>query len=72
MIQAGRKLRFKVFEVIKIKANDVDIAYKSFPGRRVCTLQTCTFVWVKGKLKAEYRWLTRGYLVDDKGQEIKA
>jgi Sortase domain len=57
----GRELHFKVFEVLKIDANDVNTAYKRFDDRRVVTLQTS--ILDKVTFEPTQRWLTRGELV---------
>ena len=60
--QSGRELKFKVFETEKIAEEDSTEAYKSFPGRRVVTLQTSILGYKNGQLAATHRWLTRGEL----------
>lgn len=57
--QLGRKLNFKVFEVLEIDDNDTTNAYKTYSNRRVVTLQTSIY-YNPYKI---HRWLTRGELV---------
>jgi hypothetical protein len=59
----GRELKFKVFEVLKIRDKETVIAYKNFPNRRVVTLQTSILGTRKGRIEATHRWLTRGELI---------
>jgi len=59
----GRELKFEVFEVKKIAAEDVSIAYKNYTDRRVVTLQTSILGYRNGKVEATHRWITRGELV---------
>ncbi len=59
----GRELKFKVFETLKIAAEDVSEAYKNYEDKRVVTLQTSILGYKDGKLQATHRWLTRGELV---------
>lgn len=61
----GRELKFRVFETLKIRAGESDIAFKPFPDRRVVTLQTSVLGMENGRLAATHRWLTRGELVVD-------
>jgi hypothetical protein len=56
-------MKFKVFEAITIRAEDTEIAYKSFGDRRVVTLQGSVLEIVNGFLQPTKRWLTRGELV---------
>jgi hypothetical protein len=55
----GRKLKFKVFEVLTVDDTDTKTAYKEFPNKRIVTLQTSIFI-SKSNIK---RWLTRGELI---------
>jgi sortase (surface protein transpeptidase) len=56
----GRELRFRVFEVLEIQAEDVGAAYKNFGDKRVVTLQTSI---LDANFQPTKRWLTRGELV---------
>jgi Sortase domain len=58
----GRELKFCVFEAIKIKDSEANIAYQDFGDKRVVTLQTSILGWRGGQLLATHRWLTRGEL----------
>jgi Sortase domain len=58
--QVGRKLKFRVFEVLEVKDTDTKTAYKEYPDRRIVTLQTSIFYSATNI----NRWLTRGELVD--------
>ncbi len=55
-----RKLKFKVFEVANILAEDINTAYKNFGDRRVVTLQGSI---LDSNYQPTRRWLTRGELV---------
>ena len=59
----GRKLKFRVFEVLAIKEDDLGESYKSYPDKRVVTLQASILERVNGVLQPTKRWLTRGELV---------
>lgn len=59
----GRELKFRVFEVLKIRDDETALAYKNFPDRRVVTLQTSILGTRNGRIEATHRWLTRGELV---------
>jgi hypothetical protein len=59
----GRKLTFKVFESKVVEEADVGEAYKSFPNRRVVTLQSSVLENIKGKLVPTKRFLLRAELV---------
>jgi sortase (surface protein transpeptidase) len=61
--QVGRKLRFVVFETLRIEAANSQEAFKEYPDERVCTLQTSIVSTKNGKTAAYERWLTRGKLV---------
>ena len=62
--KCGRKLTFEVFEVKEILEEDVQEAYRIFPGKRVVTLQTSILEFVPGiGLYPTKRWLTRGELI---------
>lgn len=63
----GRELKFRVFDVLKIAENDTKEAYRSYPDRRVVTLQTSILGWdpKTGTIGPTHRWLTRGELVLD-------
>jgi hypothetical protein len=61
--QAGRKLRFVVFETLRIEAANSQEAFKEYPDERVCTLQTSIVTTKNGKTAAYERWLTRGKLI---------
>jgi Sortase domain len=63
--QAGRELKFCVFDAVKIADEDLKTAYKEFPGERVVTLQTSILGWRNGTIEATHRWLTRGKLCND-------
>jgi Sortase domain len=56
----GRELKFKVFEVLEIQAEDTKTAYKDFGDRRIVTLQTSI---LDANFQPTKRWLTRGELV---------
>lgn len=55
-----RKLKFRVFEVSNILAEDIDAAYKNFGDKRVVTLQGSI---LDANFQPTRRWLTRGELV---------
>jgi sortase (surface protein transpeptidase) len=55
-----RKLKFKVFEVSNILAEDINTAYKNFGDRRIVTLQGSI---LDANYQPTRRWLTRGELV---------
>ncbi|MEM1311933.1 MAG: sortase [Patescibacteria group bacterium] len=59
----GRELKFRVFEAIKIAAEDGAQAYKNYPDKRVVTLQTSVLTLTRNGYQATHRWLTRGELV---------
>lgn len=61
-----RKLKFRVFESLAIREEDVDTAYKNFGDKRVVTLQGSILELVNGYLQPTKRWLTRGELVIEK------
>jgi sortase (surface protein transpeptidase) len=61
----GRELTFRVFEVLKIRDDETEVAYKNFPDKRVVTLQTSILGTRNGRIEATHRWLTRGELVLD-------
>jgi sortase (surface protein transpeptidase) len=61
-----RKLKFRVFESLAIREEDVDTAYKNFGDKRVVTLQGSILELVNGYLEPTKRWLTRGELVIEK------
>lgn len=72
--QFGRKLKFRVFEAQLIRYDEAAVAYATerFKDRRVVTLQTCKSEWVSGRgWIPNYRWLTRGELIDEDGNIIK-
>lgn len=66
-----RKLKFKVFDVASILAEDTDTAYKSFGDKRVVTLQGSILELVNGTLQPTRRWLTRGELVLDTSKTVQ-
>lgn len=55
----GRRLRFRVFEVLEIHEDEVGVAFGNYSGRRVVTVQTT----VMKTGQPTHRWLTRGELV---------
>ena len=57
-----RKLKFRVFEVANILAEDITTAYKNFGDKRVVTLQGSI---LDANYQPTRRWLTRGELVFD-------
>jgi hypothetical protein len=59
----GRELKFRVFEAIRIAAEDGTQAYKNYPDKRVVTLQTSILTLTRSGYKATHRWLTRGELI---------
>jgi Sortase domain len=59
----GRKLKFRVFESIAVKEEDVKEAYKNFGDRRVVTLQGSILETVNGQILPTKRWLVRAELV---------
>jgi hypothetical protein len=56
----GRELKFKVFEVLEIGAEDTKTAYKRYEDKRVVTLQGSI---LDSNFQPTKRWLTRGELV---------
>jgi hypothetical protein len=59
----GRELKFRVFEAIRITAEDGAQAYKNYPDKRVVTLQTSVLTLTRNGYQATHRWLTRGELI---------
>jgi hypothetical protein len=60
----GRELRFRVFEAIEVRTEDVGIAYNEYPkDKRVVTLQGSILERVNGRLQPTKRWITRGELI---------
>jgi Sortase domain len=55
-----RKMKFRVFDVKNILAEDLETAYKNFGDRRVVTLQGSI---LDANYQPTRRWLTRGELV---------
>jgi hypothetical protein len=55
-----RKMKFKVFEVVNILAEDINTAYKNYGDKRVVTLQGSI---LDANWQPTRRWLTRGELV---------
>jgi hypothetical protein len=60
----GRELRFRVFETLKIRDDETNIAYKNYEDKRVVTLQTSILGTRNGRIEATHRWLTRGELIE--------
>ena len=61
----GRKLKFRIFDSLEIRADDLANAYKKFDNRRTITLQGSVLKWTKQGLQPTHRWLSRGELVEE-------
>jgi hypothetical protein len=61
----GRKLVFRVFDTLRITADQADEAYRDFGDKRVVTLQTSIVV----NPNVIDRWLTRGELILEESGE---
>lgn len=61
----GRKLKFRIFDSLEIRADDLTNAYKKFDNRRTITLQGSVLKWTKQGLQPTHRWLSRGELVEE-------
>ena len=61
----GRRLRFRIFDSLEIRADDLANAYKKFDNRRTITLQGSVLKWTKQGLQPTHRWLSRGELVEE-------
>ena len=61
----GRKLKFRIFDSMEIRADDLANAYKKFDNRRTITLQGSVLKWTKQGLQPTHRWLSRGELVEE-------
>ena len=65
----GRKLKFRIFESLEIRAEDLETAYKKFGDKRTITLQGSVLKWTNSGLQPTHRWLSRGELVlENSGQ----
>ena len=62
----GRKLKFRIFESLEIRADNLVEAYRKFGDRRTITLQGSVLKWTNGGLQPTHRWLSRGELVVEK------
>ncbi len=62
----GRKLTFRIFESLEIRADNLVEAYRRFGDRRTITLQGSVLKWTNSGLQPTHRWLSRGELVVEK------